>query len=291
ERPDWVLVYGDTNSTLAGALAAAKLHMPVAHVEAGLRSFNMRMPEEINRIVTDRISTLLLTPSRDANENLRREGIPEERIFFVGNTMIDTLLTHLPRAREQNTLDRLGLSPKGYALLTLHRPSNVDDAHALTRLLQAIEEIAKHLPVIFPVHPRTRKRIESFGLGDRIERNPHIRLLDPLGYLDFLALMAEAFLVLTDSGGIQEETTALGVPCLTLRENTERPVTITEGTNVLCGTEPRRIIEEAERILQGNSKRGRIPERWDGRASKRIAEIVFRFVEGGGHLPIPEPSF
>lgn len=270
-RPDWVLVVGDVNSTIAAALVATKLHVRVAHVEAGLRSRDRHMPEEINRLATDAIADLLLTPSRDADENLRNEGHPEERIVFVGNVMIDTLLAQRERARESSILERLDLEPGAYAALTLHRPSNVDSRETLAGILSALGRIAKRLPIVFPVHPRTRGRIEEFGLTVP----EGLRLIDPLGYLDFLRLYSESRLVLTDSGGIQEETTALGIPCLTLRENTERPITVSEGTNRVVGADPERIVTTAGAILDGAiSSAGRVPELWDGRAAARIADAL-----------------
>jgi UDP-N-acetylglucosamine 2-epimerase (non-hydrolysing) len=278
EKPNLVVVAGDVNSTMAGAIDCAKLRIPCAHVEAGLRSFDWSMPEEVNRVVTDRLCEILLTPSRDGDVNLLKEGTPEARIFFVGNTMIDSLLSHLPRAKATDALRGIGVEPGRYAVLTLHRPSNVDDPAVFGRLLEAVEAIEARLPVVFPVHPRTRKQLETFGLGGRLAAMRGLRMVDPLGYLEFLALTSQARIVLTDSGGIQEETTALGVPCLTLRENTERPVTITEGTNVLCGTDPAVIRREAERVLDGEPKPGRIPELWDGRASERIAEVLRTFL-------------
>jgi UDP-N-acetylglucosamine 2-epimerase (non-hydrolysing) len=270
-RPDWVVVVGDVNSTLAATLVAAKLGVRVAHVEAGLRSRDRRMPEEINRVATDALADLLLTPSRDADANLLAEGVPPERIVFVGNVMIDTLLAHREKARASEVLERLGLESGGYAALTLHRPSNVDDRATLAGIVGALARIGERLPIVFPVHPRTRARIAEFGL----ELPSAIRLVDPLGYLDFLKLYSESRLVLTDSGGIQEETTALGIPCLTLRENTERPVTITEGTNRIVGSDPERIVAAAEDVLDGRiSLEGRIPELWDGRAAGRIVDAL-----------------
>jgi UDP-N-acetylglucosamine 2-epimerase (non-hydrolysing) len=269
ERPDLVVVAGDVNSTLAAAVVAAKAVIPVAHVEAGLRSFDRTMPEETNRIVTDRLSDLLLTPSADADENLRREGAPEESIARVGNVMIDSLQAALQAAQRSDALSRHGLQRGAFALITMHRPSNVDEPAMLERLLGALAELARDLPVLFPVHPRTRERIAAAGL-----RADGVLLCDPEGYVDFLALMAAARLVLTDSGGIQEETTVLGVPCLTLRENTERPITVEQGTNVLVGRGPARIGAEARKILRGEGKRGRIPDLWDGQAAARAAEAI-----------------
>jgi UDP-N-acetylglucosamine 2-epimerase (non-hydrolysing) len=276
DRPAAVIVVGDVNSTIAAALAAAKLQIPVAHVEAGLRSFDRTMPEEINRVLTDQISDWLFTTEPEAEVNLLREGIARSRIHFVGNVMIDTLRANLERARQQGTLSRLGLVPKGYAVLTLHRPSNVDEPERLRSLFRVLEEIHQELPVVFPVHPRTKAAIAR-GLDGQA---PKLRTTDPLGYLEFLELMSEARLVLTDSGGIQEETTTLGVPCLTLRDNTERPVTCTHGTNVLVGSDPERIRAEARKILQGRSKAGTMPEGWDGLAARRIVDVLERDLLG-----------
>ncbi len=277
-RPDAVVVVGDVNSTVAASLAAAKLCIPVAHVEAGLRSFDRSMPEEINRLLTDVVSRWLFTTERAGGENLRREGIPEQKIHFVGNVMIDTLRANLARARELDTLERLGLEPGGYAALTLHRPSNVDEREKLVALFEVLEEIHRELPVVFPVHPRTRAAIERLLGG----RGPALLTSEPLGYLDFLRLMCDARFVLTDSGGIQEETTVLGVPCLTLRENTERPDTIAEGTNTLVGSDPATIRAEVRKIQEGAAKGGRVPERWDGRAAARIVDVLVRDLGGRG---------
>lgn len=274
-RPDLVVVPGDVNSTVAAALVASKLGIPVAHLEAGLRSFDRAMPEELNRVVTDHLSDLLLTPSPDADENLAREGVPASRVARVGNLMIDTLREHLPRARALSTWRGLGLPEGGYAVVTLHRPSNVDDPAALARLLGALAEVARALPVVFPVHPRTRARLADPALAGAAAA---LRLVEPLGYLEFLSLTSAARLVLTDSGGLQEESTALGVPCLTLRENTERPVTVAEGTNRVVGTDPARIVAEARRALDGAAGRGRIPALWDGRAGERAADAVLAFL-------------
>jgi len=280
ERPDLVVVAGDVNSTMACAIDCAKLRIPCAHVEAGLRSYDLDMPEEVNRIVTDRLCEILLTPSPDGDENLLREGTDPARIFRVGNVMIDTLLAHLDRARATGSPERLGVRPGGYAVLTLHRPSNVDDPDVLGRLLGALSEVQGRLPIVFPVHPRTRKRMEEFGFGPRLAAMKDLRLCDPLGYLEFLGLTSQARLVLTDSGGLQEETTALGIPCLTLRENTERPITVTEGTNVVVGVDPARIVAEAARALDGGGRAGRKPELWDGHAADRIADVFRTWLSG-----------
>ena len=261
-QPDIVLVYGDVNSTVATALVCAKLGVRVGHVEAGLRSFDRTMPEEINRLVTDQLADLLFTPSEDGDANLRKEGIPAEKIFRVGNVMIDSLVKLLPVAQRQS---KNGL-PERYALVTLHRPANVDDSATLKRLLQSLLEVNRDLAVIFPAHPRTRQRISDFGLNAE-----QLRVLDPLSYVDFLGLQSRATVVITDSGGIQEETTYLGVPCLTLRENTERPVTVTLGTNVLVGRDPDKLRSELARVLAGQAKKGTVPPLWDGHTGERIA--------------------
>ena len=274
ERPDLIVVVGDVNSTIGCALPAAKLHIPVAHVEAGLRSFDRAMPEEINRVLTDAISDYLFVTEPSGEANLRREGIAADKIHFVGNVMIDTLLANKARADESGVLNTLDLQPQGYALLTLHRPSNVDVQETFVRILDALEEIQTHLPILFPIHPRTRKRIEEFGLHDRVAALKNFRLIEPLGYLDFLKLMAEAKLMLTDSGGIQEETTILHVPCLTLRDNTERPITAEQGTNVVVGTDTARIIAESRDILNGKVITSRMPDLWDGKAAERMVAVL-----------------
>jgi UDP-N-acetylglucosamine 2-epimerase (non-hydrolysing) len=280
EKPDWVLVVGDVNSTLACALVCVKLGVKVAHVEAGLRSRDRTMPEEINRLLTDQIADLLFTPSADADDNLRAEGIPPERIRLVGNVMIDSLLKHLPRSRKSTI--RQDLQLEEYAVLTLHRPSNVDEPETLRRILEAIEKIGERLPVVFPVHPRTRKMIAESELADRFLDAKELRLIDPLGYLDFLSLYSAARLVLTDSGGIQEETSVLGIPCLTLRENTERPITISLGTNRIVGTDPEKIIAAAfdalntsrsPSIREDSAIPASIPL-WDGHAAERIVDAL-----------------
>lgn len=278
EKPDWVLVVGDVNSTIACALVCVKLGVKVAHVEAGLRSRDRTMPEEINRLLTDQIADLLFTPSPDADENLIAEGIPRERIRFVGNVMIDSLQKNLSVARALPTREQLGLSGTDYALLTLHRPSNVDMRDSFERILDALEAIAKQLPIVFPVHPRTKKTIAELGLSGRVESIKELRLVDPLGYLDFLNLSSGARLVLTDSGGIQEETTALGIPCLTLRENTERPITVEMGTNVVVGTDTAKIISAATAALNGSARTSpRQPPLWDGHTSERILDALEEF--------------
>jgi UDP-N-acetylglucosamine 2-epimerase (non-hydrolysing) len=268
--PDWVVVSGDVNSSLAAALAAVKLHVRVTHIEAGLRSYDRTMPEELNRVCIDQLSDLLLTPSPDADDNLKREGIPADRIRLVGNVMIDTLKRELPRARRSNVLETLGLTARAYSVLTLHRPSNVDDSATLGRVMSALAPLAAERPMIFPVHPRTRKRLLEFGT----EPPAGLRLIDPLGYLDFLRLSDAAALVLTDSGGIQEETTVLGVPCLTLRKNTERPITVSQGTNTLVGLDDSLIVAQGQLALRGKGKVGRVPDLWDGHAAERIADVL-----------------
>jgi len=274
DPPAAAAVVGDVNSTLACALAAAKCGVPVAHVEAGLRSFDRTMPEEINRVLTDALADYLFTHSPDADENLRREGAPEERIFLVGNVMIDTLREYEAAARARDVAGRLGLQAGGYAMCTLHRPSNVDDPGTLRTVVEILTELQSECPIVFPMHPRTRTRLETFGLADVFLEQKNLQAIDPLGYLDFIGLMATAALALTDSGGVQEETTALGVPCLTLRESTERPVTVTLGTNAVVGTDPNRILAAARRALNGDWPRGILPEGWDGHAAERIAAVL-----------------
>ncbi|PYS27662.1 MAG: UDP-N-acetylglucosamine 2-epimerase (non-hydrolyzing) [Acidobacteria bacterium] len=264
QKPGLVVVVGDVNSTMACSIVAAKLRIPVAHVEAGLRSFDRTMPEEINRLVTDALADLLFTTSADADENLKHEGVDAKKIHFVGNVMIDTLLKHRAKA-EALRVDK----PKQYALVTLHRPSNVDDPNVLRPILEALEEISRSIPVIFPIHPRTAKRVSEFGLSLN-----GIRTIDPLGYLEFLNLESTATVVLSDSGGLQEETTILGVPCLTLRHNTERPVTITHGTNLMVGPDKTRILDAFRRVMSGEWKPGGPPELWDGHAAERIVRVI-----------------
>lgn len=285
EKPDWVVVVGDVNSTLAATLTASKLGIKVAHVEAGLRSFDRTMPEEINRVLTDRISDLLLTPSEDADRNLLAEGIAPERIVRVGNVMIDSLFAQVELARRSQILDQLNLPPRSFAVLTLHRPSNVDDAETLRKIFAALAEIAAELPIIFPAHPRTRLRLNEFG----IPVPPAVKLIEPLGYRDFLQLWSNARLVLTDSGGLQEETTALGIPCLTLRDNTERPITVEQGTNRIVGREPANIIAAAFDVLNNEqTQTARAPELWDGRAADRIIDALLNHrQDGSGDSIIP----
>ncbi len=280
ERPSVAVVVGDVNSTLAAALVAAKMGVAVAHVEAGLRSFDRSMPEEINRVVTDTLADYLFTPSRAAGDNLLHEGIPAGKSHFAGNIMIDALMRHLDRARGLDVLPRFNVQTRGYALLTLHRPSNTDDPNALSRILAALAAVQDLIPILFPAHPRTTKRLREFGLWDRVQALPRLLLTDPLPYLEFLHLMSNACFVMTDSGGIQEETTFLGVPCLTLRTNTERPITVTVGTNEVVGTDPERIIRESRRIIAGQTKRGAVPELWDGKAASRIVDILVGSLNG-----------
>ena len=287
EKPDLVIVVGDVNSTMACALVAVKLGIKVAHVEAGLRSFDRSMPEEINRIVTDSISDYLFTTCKDANENLKREGVSENKIFFVGNLMVDTLLSHKDKADKSPILEILdlviGTGVKDYALLTLHRPSNVDIQGTFQGIIESIHELSKNIPVVFPAHLRTQKQIKAFGIekyfhdSSLSHNSKGILLIDPLGYLDFLKLMENARLVLSDSGGIQEETTILGIPCLTIRENTERPVTIREGTNNLIGTNPNKIMSHAMDILRTKKRAGSRPDLWDGKAAQRIIRLIMNY--------------
>jgi UDP-N-acetylglucosamine 2-epimerase (non-hydrolysing) len=277
-RPALVVVPGDVNSTVAAALVVAKAGIPLVHLEAGLRSFDRSMPEEVNRVVTDHLSDLLLTPSPDADENLRREGISGPRVACVGNLMIDTLRAHLPRARGLGVPAAMGLAPRRYAVATLHRPSNVDDPAALARILSALAKLAAEVPVVFPAYPRTRSRLAH---PEAARPAAALRVVEPLGYLELLSLTSAAGLVLTDSGGLQEEATALGVPCLTLRERTERPVTVSEGTNEVVGTEPSRILAAALRALSDPAP-PRCPALWDGRAGDRAAEAIAGFLEPRG---------
>jgi UDP-N-acetylglucosamine 2-epimerase (non-hydrolysing) len=273
-RPDWLVVVGDVNSTMACTLVAAKLGVRVAHVEAGLRSFDRTMPEEINRLVTDAVADLLLTPSPDADENLRREGVPEARIRQVGNVMIDTLACNLDRARAGRAPERLGVEPHRYVYVTLHRPSNVDAPESLAAIVETLRAVSRRLPVVFPAHPRTRGRLEEFGLVERLTDGGAVRLVEPVGYLDSVGLAESASCVLTDSGGLQEETTFLGVPCLTLRPNTERPITISDGSNRLT-TLARLTADLDEAVAVRDSGRNLpCPVLWDGHASERIADAL-----------------
>jgi UDP-N-acetylglucosamine 2-epimerase (non-hydrolysing) len=275
--PDLLIVVGDVNSTLAAALTAKKLGLAVAHVEAGLRSHDMAMPEEINRRCVDSIADELFTTDRLAEQTLLGEGASQARIHFVGNVMIDSLLAHRPAAEALAYHRRLGLKPGGYATLTLHRPSNVEDAEALAGLINAVRDATAGLPVIFPIHPRTRARVEAFGLGHLFAADPAgpgVFLTEPLGYLEFLSLNQSARIVVTDSGGLQEETTLLGVPCVTLRTTTERPITVTEGTNRLAGVTPQGVRAGIRDALAAGPQTGRRPEKWDGRAAERIADVI-----------------
>lgn len=295
EEPDLVVVVGDVNSTIACALTSVKLQILVAHVEAGLRSFDRTMPEEINRLLTDAISDYLFTPSPDADENLRGEGIPEDKIFLVGNVMVDSLLFNLEKAKKSNILKELGLKKElssdnhqlttDYALLTLHRPSNVDDRESLHNILEALKRISREIPIIFPIHPRTRKQVELFRFQDYFNNfdNSNYRVstisqglhcIDSLGYLNFLRLMLHAKFIMTDSGGIQEETTVLDIPCITLRGTTERPITIEQGTNILVGNDPDKIMSIALSVLEDGISRKKIPKYWDGRTAERIIKIL-----------------
>ncbi len=274
QKPDLVLVVGDVNSTGACSLVSAKLQIPVAHVEAGLRSFDRAMPEEINRLLTDAIANFLFVSERSGLKNLEHEGIDKEKIFFVGNTMIDSLVSYRKKAQESQILQTLGLKPGAFVLVTLHRPSNVDEKKNLAKILDLLSALSERTTVIFPVHPRTRKMVSEFGLQTRMHKIRNLKLLEPLGYIDFLALMESAQLLMTDSGGIQEETTYLGVPCLTLRTTTERPATVEIGTNELCGEDFDLALRKGLAILDGKRKQGSIPELWDGKAAERIAGII-----------------
>jgi UDP-N-acetylglucosamine 2-epimerase (non-hydrolysing) len=279
EKPDLVVVVGDVNSTMACALVCAKLLVPVAHVEAGLRSYDRTMPEEVNRVVTDSVSDLLYCSERSGVENLAKEGIAGDRVQLVGNVMIDTLLAHRDRARLTGARERI--APAGpYAVVTMHRPSNVDSADVARPLVEALAKVAAMIPIVFPMHPRTRASFERHGLLARLTAGGRVSLVEPLGYLEFLDLEAGARLVLTDSGGVQEETTVLGVPCLTLRANTERPVTVREGTNRIVGTDPAAVVGAAEEAL-ARAPRGRTPDLWDGRAAGRVADHVLGWTREG----------
>ncbi|MBB5346968.1 UDP-N-acetylglucosamine 2-epimerase (non-hydrolyzing) [Desulfoprunum benzoelyticum] len=277
EKPQLVIVVGDVNSTMACTITAKKLGIKVAHVEAGLRSRDMSMPEEINRLCTDVLCDYLFTTDHFADENLAAEGVPADKIFFVGNVMIDTLLKHRAMAATLDLGRQLGLAPQGYATLTMHRPGNVDDKNVLTGILEALAEIAREIPIVFPIHPRTRKMAGQFGLDGFFSTGPKVQglwITAPLGYLEFLHLNMNARFVLTDSGGLQEETTVLGIPCITMRPNTERPITCEVGSNTLVGNSKEKILEQAHRILNGEIPRGLVPEKWDGHAAERIIQVL-----------------
>jgi UDP-N-acetylglucosamine 2-epimerase (non-hydrolysing) len=274
QKPDLVLVVGDVNSTAACSLVASKMHTKIAHVEAGLRSFDRTMPEEINRMITDSLSDFLFVTEKSGLENLKNEGISDDKVFFTGNVMIDSLSFFLEKASESSIMSDLPINGSPFALVTLHRPSNVDVKENLESLLHTLSVIGKDVKVVFPMHPRTKKMIDKFGLENDVSSAENLIITDPIGYLDFMQLMQNARLILTDSGGIQEETTYLGIPCITIRENTERPITIDMGTNVLVGPHAERIIEETDKILSGNGKKGLIPDLWDGKAAERIVKIL-----------------
>ena len=273
-KPDAILVVGDVNSTLACALVGAKLCIPVIHVEAGIRSFDRTMPEEINRILTDVISDFLLTPTEDANENLRKEGIAEDKIHLVGDVMVDTLMKYREKASSNGILQELGLTKGSYALMTLHRPANVDVKVNLAGILDALEEIQRSIKIVLSIHPRTKAKIKEFGSEEKLSGMKNMVITEPLGYIKFMGLMINAKFVLTDSGGMQTETTVLNIPCITMRENTERPETIREGTNTLVGNNTQLIIEECQKILNGQGKSGSYPSIWDGHTAERIAMII-----------------
>ncbi len=287
ERFDRVVVVGDVNSTMAATLAGVKLGVPVAHVEAGLRSFDRSMPEEINRIVTDSICDILLVSEPAGLQNLRREGHPDGRLHLVGNVMIDTLKWLLPKARARDTLSRFALEPGQYGLVTLHRPANVDTPQTLSPLLDVLIDTSRELRLVFPIHPRTRQRLQQFDLIGKLDAAENLTELPPLGYLDFLALSSGARLIVTDSGGLQEESTVLGIPCLTARPNTERPVTVDEGTSTLVGNDPAKLRQALRDVLDGRYKQGRPPALWDGRAAGRIAEILANSGSPTSNLPTP----
>ncbi len=276
EKPDWVLVVGDVNSTLACALVASKLGIRIAHVEAGLRSFDRTMPEEINRVLTDAISDALFVTEPSGVDNLKREGVADEKVHLVGNVMIDTLLRSRSRAEDSTILETLGVHPRRYAVLTLHRPSNVDSVEVFSSILGALEKMCEEMPVVFPMHPRSRKNLAAMGLEPRAQGIVQLRMVEPLGYLDFLKLTANAAVVLTDSGGIQEETTILGVPCLTLRDNTERPITVSQGTNRLIGSGKEAIVAAFREACERPPGPSRRPELWDGNAAQRIVDVLVR---------------
>lgn len=273
EKPDLIIVPGDVNSTIAASLVASKLHIPIAHVESGLRSFDRKMPEEINRVLTDHISDYLFVTEKSGLDNLQIEGINSSKVYFTGNVMIDSLVNFLPHINKSEILEDLGLTKGTYVLATFHRPSNVDEEVSLTKLIDAVNKISKYRKVVFPIHPRTMNNMKKYGLSDKLTNN--IVVLEPIGYIDFLSLTKNAELVVTDSGGIQEETTFLGVQCITVRDNTERPSTSEIGTNHMIGTNFDKVIEASKEILSGKIKNGRVPELWDGKASDRITEIIY----------------
>jgi UDP-N-acetylglucosamine 2-epimerase (non-hydrolysing) len=277
ERPDLVIVVGDVNSTMACALTAKKLCIPVAHVEAGLRSRDWTMPEEINRVVTDTVSDLLFTPSRDADENLLLEGIPPHKIHFVGNVMIDSLFASLPKSENRNAIGTIGLKSGNYAVLTLHRPSNVDERKVLAGIVGVLIDVSRELPIVWPLHPRSKKNLERFGMLEALENAIGMKITEPLGYLDMLSLNRHARMIITDSGGIQEEATVLGVPCITLRENTERPVTVEVGCNKVVGSHPDAIRAAVFSALSTNKQNIRTPELWDGKAAERVIDIILSY--------------
>lgn len=279
EKPDLVIVVGDVNSTLAGALVAVKLHIPLAHIESGLRSFDKEMPEEINRILTDHISEYLFVTEPQAVKNLIKEGVSKSKIFHAGNVMIDTLLRSKSKSRRLKFYKKFNVKPKEYAVLTLHRPENVDKKEIFKEILEAIDEIQKEIRIIWLLHPRTEKQLKKFSFFQKIKKMENLFLVKPLGYLETLNLNSHAKFILTDSGGVQEEATVIGTPCLTLRKNTERPITVVEGTNIIVGVKKKKIIVETFKILNGNSKKGRIPKYWDGKASQRIIKILNRIMQ------------
>ncbi|MEM7304063.1 MAG: UDP-N-acetylglucosamine 2-epimerase (non-hydrolyzing) [Pseudomonadota bacterium] len=271
-KPDWIIVVGDVNSTVACALVGAKLWIPVAHLEAGLRSNDLKMPEEINRIVTDRIANLLWTPSIDGNENLRAEGVPDENVELVGNIMIDSFEMMRDQIMQDSTAQKLGLAKNDFAVLTMHRPSNVDNENVLSKIVSQLISVSKDCQLIFPVHPRTRQKLSEFNLLTELEKISSIKLIDPLGYIQFMNLVTQSKFVITDSGGIQEETTYLGIPCLTLRDNTERPITISQGTNMLI--KPEMLSSSINKVLSGSSKNRQCPELWDGKTALRVSNSL-----------------
>lgn len=275
-KPDMVLVVGDVNSTLACSLVSSKLWIPIVHVEAGIRSYDRTMPEEINRVLTDVISDYLMTPTEDANKNLAKEGISQEKVILVGDVMIDTLIKYKDKAISASSgiMQELGLEKASYVIMTLHRPSNVDIKENFAGILEALWEIQKHIKIVFPIHPRTKNRISKFGFSDKVSQMKNLIILEPLGYLKFMGLMINSKFALTDSGGMQTESTVINIPCLTMRENTERPETIREGTNTLVGNDTQTIISESMKILEGKGKKGTYPKIWDGHTARRIAEII-----------------